>query len=144
ARCARISRMHHFAGSDRYRSTAGESPDTTAAISFGLLSAASKCFFNSASVTCASHSERHSRAACLANVRLLHPLGHLHVPSQLFRDLVAQLRRGQLFSVHEVRHARFLLKRVQPLKQLRRVGVIAELLEGGDVRANLHEVTEDL
>src|SRR6202795_4223303 len=50
ARWPRTSSTHYFSGEGLHRRTFSDKPETAAAISFGLFSAASRCFFSSASV----------------------------------------------------------------------------------------------
>src|ERR1700680_1133081 len=50
ARWPRTSRMHHLSDDGLYRNVLSGSPETAAAICLGLFSAASRCFFSSASV----------------------------------------------------------------------------------------------
>src|SRR5260370_22379482 len=50
ARWPRTSSTHHFSGEGLYRRTFSDKAETAAAIAFGLFSAASRCFFSSASV----------------------------------------------------------------------------------------------
>src|SRR5204863_3450047 len=75
---------------------------------------------------------------------LLHPLRDLNVPSQLFCHSVAQLRRRIRLAMYEVSHIGFVAERVQPLQKLRRVRVITELLQGGNLCSNRHRRTEYL
>ena len=45
--------------------------------------------------------------------------------------------------MYEVSHSRFFLKSPSPLEQFWRIGMIAKLLEGYDLRANRNEIPEN-
>src|ERR1700752_216598 len=143
ARWPSLSIIDHLSGAGLWRSCSGARPDTAAAISFGLFSAASRCFFNSASVISASLRAAHVYGR-LQHSFFLHPLRDFHPPSQFFHDRLAQLRRCGGLAVHQVRYLRLSRESTQPGQQLWRIGVVAELFEHGDLRTNLHNVTEDL
>src|SRR5215470_14238144 len=104
-------------------------------MSFGLLSAASRCFLTSASVMTASAS---------IHLHLLHPFRNLHSPAEFPAHGFAQLRGGAGFAMNKIRDAWFLRKSVQPLQEFPRIGVIAELLKSGDLRTYRDEVTKNL
>src|ERR1019366_6553739 len=74
----------------------------------------------------------------------LHILRHLHIPSQFFFHPVAKLRRSGGLAVDKVGRTRLVLKRPQPLLHLWRIGMIAELFKRRDLRADGHELAEDL
>src|SRR5579863_10769000 len=78
----------------------------------------------------------------LPHFHLLLILRNLHLPPQLFLHQVAQQAGGIRLSMNQVRGGGLVLERPQPLQQLRRIGMVAELFERRRLGADRHEVAE--
>src|SRR5690349_18368128 len=80
----------------------------------------------------------------LYHFHFLHPLCDLHIPSQFLAHSIAQLARCLRLTMYKISRARLVLEGAQPFEDLRRIGMIAELLERCHLGADRHHLAVHL
>src|SRR5579859_7087510 len=83
-------------------------------------------------------------AFALLHDNLLQILRDLNIPSQLLLHQIAQRARSVRLTVNQIGRLWPVAECAQPLQQLGWIGMIAELLERGNLGANGNHITEDL
>src|SRR5262249_42011983 len=80
----------------------------------------------------------------LLKLYFFHPLRYVDLPAETGMYGSLQLRRRSGLAVNKIGIARRFFESAQPGQQFGSISVIAELLQGGHLRANGHFVAENL